>query len=251
MNKNLDEEVFFALSNTIKPGDTVLDVGANVGIFTSHMAKLVGPRGRVHAFEPEPNNFRVLEETVSHRKLHNVSLHRTALGATSSLKKLYLSHFNAGMHRLYKSEVCGEESIITEVQTIDSVFKPNEISVIKIDIEGFEPYALFGAESLIAQSKVTIISEHCPPSILETGASVAKYISWLRYHQFRVFNCSNEELNWESLIWDGQQWDSFGSESLKRRCRGKTNFQIAEEVQAIGRELSCKRPYIENLVFIR
>jgi FkbM family methyltransferase len=251
MNKNLDDEVFLALCNWIKPGDTVLDVGANVGSFTNHMAKLVGPGGHVHAFEPEPNNFSALEKAVSNRKLHNVSLHRSALGAMPGFAKLYLSQFNVGMHRLYKSEVCGEGSILTEVQTIDNLFKPDEISLIKIDIEGFEPYALFGAESLIKQSKITVVAEHCPPSILEAGASITKYLSWLRYHQFRVFNCTSEEVDWESLISDGQRWDSFGCERLKRRCKGKTNPQIAEEVQAIGYELSCRRPYIENLVFIR
>src|ERR1035437_3567146 len=68
------------MAKTVKPGDTVIDVGANVGALTVAMAKLVGPNGRVIAFEPQPETAALLERNAAQNGLDNVEIHRCATG---------------------------------------------------------------------------------------------------------------------------------------------------------------------------
>ena len=59
------------------------------------------------------------------------------------------------------------------------MFSPGEISVIKIDVEGFEPFVLSGAHKLLNGQDVKIISEYCPPAMLEAGASLVTFLEQL------------------------------------------------------------------------
>jgi FkbM family methyltransferase len=65
-----------------EPGATVFDVGANIGYFTSLLARRVGPNGRVVAFEPHPETLRLLQTNVSHLRDHNVQIENVALSDT-------------------------------------------------------------------------------------------------------------------------------------------------------------------------
>ena len=62
----------------ISPGDVVVDVGANIGIYTEFFANLVGANGKVHAFEPEPTNFYFLSRTLSSKD--NIFLYQGGVG---------------------------------------------------------------------------------------------------------------------------------------------------------------------------
>jgi hypothetical protein len=63
----------------IKPGNTVLDIGANIGYYTLIFAKLVGTSGRIFAFEPEPNSFMILSEIVARNNYTNVTRYQKAV----------------------------------------------------------------------------------------------------------------------------------------------------------------------------
>jgi len=156
-----EPEVLLALRQFIKPSTAVLDIGANIGYFTAHMSTLVGVAGVVHAFEPEPRNFALLERNRLTNKLDNVTIHHMALGNRTGIARLYISKFNGGLHRLYESFCCSDTAVEVPIRRLDSIFKPGQLSVIKIDVEGFEPFVLEGARSLIEGQDLTIISEYC------------------------------------------------------------------------------------------
>ncbi|PYI62703.1 MAG: hypothetical protein DMF07_12760 [Verrucomicrobia bacterium] len=77
------------LKQILFPGAVVVDVGANIGIYSEFLSRCVGPTGLVHSFEPSPDNFRRLR--VATRNLSNVRLSQAAVGERSGESKLYIS----------------------------------------------------------------------------------------------------------------------------------------------------------------
>lgn len=244
-----EPEVTAALKRWIVPGMTVLDIGANVGYFSACMSRLVGPAGKVHAFEPAPRNFELLQQNVAANQLGNVTCHPIALGDRTGTAKLHLSEFSAGMHRLYDSFCCGDAMVEVPVRRLDTLFSPGDVSVIKIDVEGFEPFVLEGATALLRHGDLTIISEYCPPAMLEAGASPLNHLDNLQGWGLKLFDPSGDELAWDVLEQDARRWEALSRERLVDACQGQSNPQIAGIVEEMARGLGCSRPYIENLVF--
>jgi methyltransferase, FkbM family len=154
----------------IKPGDRVLDIGANMGYYTVLFADWVGPSGIVNAIEPDPYNFALLNEnTQDFQKEDRVRLHALALSEATGTAKLFRSKDNVGMHRLYDSICC--DGSFTEVAVCcgdDLALAP--LDFIKIDIEGFEIFALRGLSNTLANSpNVKILCEFSPISMMEAG----------------------------------------------------------------------------------
>ena len=71
------------LGQFVRDGDTVIDVGGNLGLYTYHLSRLVGASGRVHTFEPLPPNLAILRYTVKTHCLGNVTVHSEACGEKS------------------------------------------------------------------------------------------------------------------------------------------------------------------------
>ncbi|MEI6732523.1 MAG: FkbM family methyltransferase [Comamonadaceae bacterium] len=244
-----EPEVLFALRQLIKPGMVVLDLGANAGYFTAYMTKFVGSEGLVHAFEPEPGNFSLLGRNMERNAIGNVVLHQMALSDRAGIANLHISDFNGGMHRLYDSTCCGNTVVEVPMQRLDSMFSPGQISVFKMDVEGFEPFVLAGAAALIDGQDVKIVSEYCPPAMLEAGASLVTYVEQLKRWGLRAYETGGASLEWSVLQQDAQKWEQYGRERLVAACKGKTNPEIASIVDQQARSMDCLRPYIENLVF--
>ena len=76
---NYDRFEIECLKQLIKEGDTVVDLGANIGYYTLILAQLVGKSGHVYAFEPEPSNFEILSKNVKENKHDNVTLVQKAI----------------------------------------------------------------------------------------------------------------------------------------------------------------------------
>ena len=132
---------------------------------------------------------------------------------------------------------------------LDSMFSPGQVSVFKIDVEGFEPFVLAGAGSLIEGQDVKIVSEYCPPAMVEAGASLVTYVEQLGRWGLRAYEPGGAVLEWSVLIQDARKWERYGRERLVAACKGKTNPEIAAIVEQQARSMACVRPYIENLVF--
>jgi len=123
----------------IKKGDVVLDLGANIGYYTLIFGKLVGKRGKVFAFEPDPTNFSLLKKNVEMNGYKNVELVQKAVSNKTGKIKLYLCEDNKGDHRIYNSHD-GRQSIEIEAIRLDDYFKNynGAVDFIKMDIQGAE-----------------------------------------------------------------------------------------------------------------
>jgi len=149
------EHAMNALSSLVKPGDSVADLGANLGMYALEFSELVGPFGKVYSVEPIGSNFQVLEGVVRKRGLSNVRIYRAAIGSraghqdmvipnTSGFTGFYSAHFQRG------NEEGSVETV--EVFTLDDLWKQKKIDdphFIKADVAGAELEVISGAKSLI------------------------------------------------------------------------------------------------------
>lgn len=173
----------------IKKGDIVLDIGAHIGYYTLLAARLVGNKGKVYAFEPDPKNFKLLKKNVKENSYENVVLVNKAVSDRDGITKLFINNENTGDHRIYN--LGGQRNSI-QIQTLslDSFFenKPKKVDVIKIDIQGSEVYAFKGARNLIRQNKnIKIMTEFWPNGLESGGSSAQEYASLLDKARFQIY----------------------------------------------------------------
>lgn len=162
---------------SIRPGDTVLDIGAHFGYFSVLFSKLVGSAGGVHCFEPTPSSFRILETNASGRG--NIHVINAALGATVSTCQikdygLRLCGFNTLSHKSRMSEERHNEQhklVSVSMTTIDEYVAERAIqpSFMKLDTENFEPEVLAGGLGTIRTYRPKIVLEAGSDSFLKAA----------------------------------------------------------------------------------
>lgn len=135
----------------LKPGQVFVDVGAHIGYYTTLAAELVGPKGHVYAFEPNPRNANFLRKNTMQFG-ETIHIIEAAVSNYIGCGQLYLNPEHSGDHRIYESS--GRESIDIDVMTLDSALEGVAIDFIKIDTQGAEKEVLMGAEKVIQGSSV-------------------------------------------------------------------------------------------------
>lgn len=140
-------------------GSTVLDIGAHRGTFSARMRDLVGPRGTVHAFEPNPEHLARLRLIGADGR---VALHPLALSDTTGTSVLHipLAEGGSGLASLEQHGSADEHTVVIATMRLDDVAGlPEHIDFIKCDVEGHEDAVIRGAERVIARSKPPILVE--------------------------------------------------------------------------------------------
>jgi FkbM family methyltransferase len=147
-----------------KPGDTVVDVGANIGVYTTLAARRVGPEGTVVSVEPHPGNCAVLRENVSRNGLEQVHVVEAALDERVGRTKLYI-HERAINHSIVRES---GRSVEIDVTTVDKIVEEKNLSrfdVLKIDTEGNVVEILRGAAAAIRRFRPKITLEYEPGDV--------------------------------------------------------------------------------------
>lgn len=166
------------LSQLISPGMTVLDVGANIGIYTEFLAKLVGPSGRVVAFEPEQRNVEHLRNAA--RNYKQVEVVHAAVSDRSGTLKLFVADDLNVDHRTYAPLETRRSVDVAAVALDDFVSEGDHVDVIKMDIQGAELAALRGARRLLAsQNAPVILFEYWPYGLRSAGENPKALLSEL------------------------------------------------------------------------
>lgn len=148
------------LYRLIKPGDTVVDIGANIGAMALPMMLAAGTTGRVVCFEPQAEMARMLEATLAaNAEDGRYTVHVCGLGREAST--LYLSpiNYDAPVTNFGCVHLVPEGDIAVPVAALDD-FPFESLSVIKIDAEGMEPEIIAGAERTIRQHKPIMMVEN-------------------------------------------------------------------------------------------
>jgi FkbM family methyltransferase len=178
----------------IKNDSIVLDIGANIGYFTLIMSKLAR---QVHAFEPDPRNFQILQNNIEANNIKNVKLYHSAAAETAGSSTLYLSEINRGMHRLYRSDWCKEGSVQVQTVRIDDIIDQSDF--VKIDVEGAELGVLKGMKQLLEKSKPTVIMEFDRASIMEYGAKPKDIYDFMASLGYAILTLKGQTLSFNEL----------------------------------------------------
>jgi len=183
---------FKIIKNNVKDGDNVIDLGANIGYFTLILAKLVGPTGKVFAFEPDPRNLALLKKNVEYNNYKNVIIVPKAVSNVNDKCTLYTGQKTFGQNKIYKPKNTKIQKFIpidSETVRLDDFFRTNglldKISFIKMDVEGAEFLALSGMKEILKLNKNIKIFTEAEISYLEdAGSSYDQFIDLLTENDF-------------------------------------------------------------------
>jgi FkbM family methyltransferase len=131
-----------------------VDVGANMGYYTIKIGSKVGPEGRVHSFEPNPETFEFLRDNVMINAFEaRACLSKTAVGEDAGEAWLSFERREPGGSTLRTEQLNLENEMCVPVVRLDDVIpKDRPVDLVKIDVEGFEPLVLKGMKGLLARS---------------------------------------------------------------------------------------------------
>jgi FkbM family methyltransferase len=186
------------LKKYIKPGDTIIDIGSNIGFYALLLSELAGEKGHVHCFEPDAVNFKHLQSATA--QLKNVSINHKAIGPTTEKIKIYTSKELNVDHRTYEPEDYDEVIEIDAVNLDDYLMRTDggkipKVNFIKMDIQGFEMQAIKGMQRTLTENKdLKLISEFWPYGLHKAGSSSLEYFDHLLSLQFTCYLFENETL---------------------------------------------------------
>jgi FkbM family methyltransferase len=192
-----EPSTYRVLTKHVKPGMTVLDIGANVGSHTLHLARLVQSTGRVYAFEPT---------TFAYTKLlRNLSLNQELMprvipqqcflvGDQSDElpRQIYSSWPLTGENNLHPKHLGAQKSTKGALaRTLDSILAESgdpPVHVVKLDVDGSECEVLSGATTMLSRHKPTFVMELSPYVLLERGGSLERLMSFFVPLGYRFFH---------------------------------------------------------------
>lgn len=182
------------VQQVVNQGDCVIDIGANIGYYTLLFAKLVGPMGRVFAFEPDPNSFALLRKNIDVNGADHVSAFPFAVSYDRSTQVLYKDKFGNLDHRLTNP---GHEVQEVSVETIslDEVIPgkmDGPVNFIKMDIQGSEGFALEGMKQLLTSNEgILILTEFWPFGLDSCGYGAEKFLHEIHHLGFAMFDVNS------------------------------------------------------------
>ena len=185
-------EVTF-LESVLRPGMVVIEGGANRGVTTVAIAKTVGGKGHVHAFEPVPEYFSFLRTNISRNRIANVSVYNLALSNQTGSLVFYKHGTGSGVTPADDAE---------EVQ-VEAITIPGFLSTYRIPTLDFINLDCEGSELLIFQNARAVLEEHTPIIFCEVhreylkalGQSVQDVVSFLTTLGYVVEPVQVEDLN--------------------------------------------------------
>ena len=192
-NKGFENSTFEKIRQNVKDGMVVFDIGANIGLYTITLSRLVGEEGIVHAFEPEKKTFEILKYNVQLSNCSNVVLHNYAL--SDKEESVFLVNPISKNNDIYtyiskKSPKNNCKSV--DAITFDQFVKKeniNKIDFIKVDIEGAEDLFFTGAiNTLSKRNNISIVCELSENYLSRFESNVFHVLHRLNNYGFEIRN---------------------------------------------------------------
>jgi len=175
----------------LQPGDTVYDIGANVGLYTVLLSKAVGDAGRIFAFEPEATTCAHLLENLKLNEVNNVKCFRKALGERTGLTSLFTGGIIGGGSLIRHSGSQAEQ--IVEIAQGDELVRAEKLPTpraVKIDVEGYEHAVIEGLSRTLAEPACEMICCEVHPALLPSGVTppaILNLVDSLGFKQIEAF----------------------------------------------------------------
>lgn len=181
--KERDEERW--IEKCVGPGDTVIDIGANIGTFSLKASKLVGNSGKVVSFEAHPNTAAILERNVALNDSNNIIVIRAAVGERNG-EVFFSDESNDDINHISERSQ-GTKVTLKKLDDISELKEADQISCIKIDVEGYELPVLKGAESTLYKTQY-VIFEVYEPNCRRFGYQREDLMNWFTSRGFDLLD---------------------------------------------------------------
>lgn len=176
----------------IRPGDLVVDVGANIGVYTRHFAEWVGPEGRVVSIEPGPLAYSLLEQNLRRTHALNVEPRQLALTDRPGWVELETPMEADGWENIYLAHVADGHAhpagrrVRVQATTLDDVLadRAQRVSFVKCDVEGHELPVLHGAEAVTRRDRPVWLLE-VNESMDAPDTAAHKVLTWFERRGYK------------------------------------------------------------------
>lgn len=176
------------LNRLVRPGDTFLDIGANAGYFTLLAAKLVGPTGAVHSFEPLPSLAQQLRANLDLNGFRQCTTHDVAASDKADTCTFYSGpRDHTGVSSLRALEGPSETMVVSTARVDDVLKGVSCVSFAKIDVEGAECHVLEGMQGILQRFHPGLVVEITPTHLAGMQRSVEQIEELLRPLGYRTF----------------------------------------------------------------
>lgn len=186
---DLDLQLFSKLA--LRPGDTAVDIGSNVGMMTLDFAYFVGETGKVISFEPNPVTRSRHIENLELNKLENVTVHPFGLSDRATRMTLYIPKINDLVASVGGSDYEESETDTRMIEVIrgDTILDDEHPALIKIDVEGYECAVLRGLEKVFESTRPIVLTEVIESHLHRSGSSIGELVTIMTamgYHGYRL-----------------------------------------------------------------
>jgi FkbM family methyltransferase len=185
-----------ALARLTEPSSLVLDIGANIGAHTLHLASLVGPNGRVMAFEPTDFAFQKLKRNLDLNpqlgsRVETFQCFLTAGDEVRVPHAIYSSwplSAETGLHPKHLGREMQTDA--AQARSLDSVLAERadrRVQLVKLDVDGYECDVLKGATAMLRDQRPVFVMELAPYSLEERGSSLDELLSYFVPNGYRFY----------------------------------------------------------------
>jgi FkbM family methyltransferase len=188
----------------LKEGDIFIDIGANIGLYTLMAARKIGALGKVYSFEPTTTTYARLLENININRFRNIIPVNKALSDKNGMFEINVScdGFEAwnSFSKITRGSKFGTE--IVEATRFDSFFNDDEIreriSLIKIDVEGWEKFVLLGGEEYFKKfNSPVLIVEFVDQNTINAGYTCKELYFQLKGYGYEIYNLQNNKIQEE------------------------------------------------------
>jgi FkbM family methyltransferase len=178
-----------ATQMVLRAGDTFVDVGANEGMISLLAAHVVGPTGKVIAFEPNPVPRAALRAAIERNGIVNLQLRPLGLGAVAAELVLNVPRINSGEGSFGTPdyEDADLDRIACPVSTGDEELRGERPRLIKVDVEGFEAQVFAGLEATLAGARPVLVTEVVSQHLANAGSSAGALTAILETHGYSAW----------------------------------------------------------------
>jgi FkbM family methyltransferase len=178
-----------ALRDVLRPGDVFVDVGANVGYFSVVAAPLVGAKGAVHGFEPNPRVAGLLRRSIARNGLSNVFVDERAVWSTTTRQGLRLER-NSAVSFLEPEGAASARDVEVGAVRLDDYLSafPARVALVKMDVEGAELHGLKGMEARLRSDRPTLILEAQDWCLQRYGQDLPDLLGYLTALGYSAFD---------------------------------------------------------------
>ena len=190
------------IKKILKVNAVVIDIGAHWGGFSILFGKLVGKGGKVYSFEASRENFKLLKWNICINSLKDVVIpFNLAVGDKNKTVKLKISKTSSGHNSILRKDIPIEREEKVNQVRLDDFLNISKVDFIKIDVEGYEYFALKGMENLIKQNNLWLYIEFSPKFMGEKlTQELYEFLSYYFQKPYIAYKKKIFQIDWENAL---------------------------------------------------